>query len=110
MYQLGSLGYKNLPFAILTKFFQLWAEFPLKVIKSCTGEKKHMLTRMNRMKSSTNLSLNDKIKFPQKSIIRVLNLNVITGTLKENSAAEIISMQRHFYEKNLIYTLNWYLF
>lgn len=65
-----------------------------------------MLTRMNRMKSSTNLSLNDKIKFPQKSIIRVLNLNVITGTLKENSAAEISSMQRHFYEKDLIYTLN----
>lgn len=32
MYQLRSLGYKNLPFAILSKFFQLWVEFPMKVV------------------------------------------------------------------------------
>lgn len=32
MYQLESLGYKNLPFAILSKFFQLWVEFPMKVV------------------------------------------------------------------------------
>lgn len=51
MYQLGSLGYRNLPFAILTKFFQLWAEFPLKVIKSCTGEKKHRQSWFKSLKN-----------------------------------------------------------
>lgn len=63
MYQLGSLGYRNLPFAILTKFFQLWAEFPLKVIKSCMGEKKHRQSWFKSLKKSRFLKLMSNYSF-----------------------------------------------
>lgn len=69
MYQLRSLGYKNLPFAILSKFFQLWVEFPMKVVKSCMGEKKPRQSWFISLKST-----NEQLRFfTPKTSIEVLD-------------------------------------